>query len=61
MEDAINKHQDEKEHHKTWIKILLEEYYDPMYDYQLEKKSQRVVFRGEHADIIEFLQQQYTV
>lgn len=38
--------------HKDWIKILLANYYDPMYDYQLAKKSDRIVFRG-NAD--EFL------
>jgi len=55
MEDAINRHQDEKENHKDWIKILLEEYYDPMYDYQLSNKSDRVIFRGEHEDVLTFL------
>lgn len=33
--------------HKLWIEILLVNYYDPMYDYQLSKKSDRIVFRGD--------------
>ena len=32
--------------HRIWIERLLVEYYDPMYDYQLEKKLDRVAFRG---------------
>lgn len=32
--------------HRVWIETLLTEYYDPMYDYQLEKKQDRVVFSG---------------
>ncbi len=28
--------------HRVWIKCLLSEYYDPMYDYQLEKKAARI-------------------
>ena len=34
------------EGHRVWIETLLTEYYDPMYDYQLEKKQDRVVFSG---------------
>lgn len=34
------------EGHRVWIKKLLTEYYDPMYDYQLEKKAARVILRG---------------
>lgn len=41
--------------HKEWIKYLLKEYYDPMYDYQIEKRSSRVVFRGNEEEIKEFL------
>jgi tRNA 2-selenouridine synthase len=32
--------------HRVWIETLLTDYYDPMYDYQLEKKQDRVVFSG---------------
>ena len=60
MEDAILRHRNayEPEHHKAWIRSLLVEYYDPMYDYQLEKKSDRVVFRGECEELLEFINQE---
>ena len=35
--------------HKEWIKVLLTDYYDPMYDFQTAKKQDRVVFSG-HQD-----------
>lgn len=41
--------------HRAWIKSLLENYYDPMYAYQLDSKQARVVFSGDHAEIIEYL------
>ncbi len=34
------------ESHLDWITQLLSVYYDPMYRYQLEKKQDRIVFRG---------------
>ncbi len=41
--------------HQAWISYLLREYYDPMYDYQLSKKQQRIRFRGNAAEVAEFL------
>lgn len=38
--------------HKDWIEILLVNYYDPMYDYQLAKKSHRIVFRGNSDEFL---------
>ena len=32
--------------HDAWIQALLEDYYDPMYDYQLEQKAGRILVRG---------------
>jgi tRNA 2-selenouridine synthase len=32
--------------HRDWISVLLTEYYDPMYDYQLANKSKRVKYSG---------------
>lgn len=34
------------EAHFAWLVPLLNEYYDPMYRYQLEKKASKIVFRG---------------
>ncbi len=47
---------DDNEGHKEWVKILLSEYYDPMYDYQLAKTSLPVLFEGNAQEIIDFLQ-----
>jgi tRNA 2-selenouridine synthase len=43
--------------HRAWIDYLLREYYDPMYDYQLSKKQQRIRIRGGTEDVTAFLQQ----
>ncbi len=45
------------EKYKIWIRYLLEEYYDPMYDYQIEKNKARIVFRGTAKEIEAFLKQ----
>ncbi len=36
------------------VRILLEEYYDPMYRYQLKKKPREVVFSGDEAAILQW-------
>jgi len=41
--------------HRHWIRELLERYYDPMYDYQIERKGDRIVFRGDSEAIIAYL------
>ncbi len=43
------------EGHKEWIEFLLREYYDPMYDYQIQKRSEQVEFRGSSEEIVEYL------
>ncbi len=45
------------EGHKRWIEYLLREYYDPMYDYQISKSAQRVVFRGTAKEVADFLKE----
>ena len=37
--------------HRRWIVRLLSDYYDPMYDYQLQGKADRVRVRGDAAEI----------
>jgi len=34
-----------------YVELLLANYYDPMYDYQLKKKMDRVVFRGDASEV----------
>ena len=57
MDYALNTHRKSGNavDHKAWIHDLLVGYYDPMYDYQLSRKSDRVVFRGDRKAVIEFL------
>ena len=43
------------EEHKRWVEVLLVEYYDPMYDYQLENKKQKIVFRGNADDVRDYI------
>ena len=39
--------------HQRWIEILLTEYYDPMYRYQMERRGGAVLFRGTRAEVLE--------
>ncbi len=41
--------------HRAWIGMLLDWYYDPMYDYQLERKQDRIVLRGGRAMVADYL------
>ena len=41
--------------HQRWIVRLLKDYYDPMYDYQLAGKEDRVFMRGPPAEIVSAL------
>ena len=41
--------------HKTWIRQLLTDYYDPMYEYQMNKRNRPPVFRGNEGDVAEYL------
>ena len=43
--------------HRIWIEALLREYYDPMYEYQIEQSKERIVFRGDEAEILAYLKQ----
>ena len=49
------------EHFKEWIKVLLVDYYDPMYDYQLSKKQDRVVFKGNQDDVFDYLNNEHKI
>ena len=62
LTDAIQQHRaGDIEAHKQWIETLLSEYYDPMYDFQLEKKSDRVVFKGNADAVLSFLAENYQI
>ncbi len=40
--------------HKHWIALLLKEYYDPMYDYQLQKKENKIIFKGNSKEVLAY-------
>ncbi|MDY0115952.1 MAG: tRNA 2-selenouridine(34) synthase MnmH [Sulfurimonadaceae bacterium] len=41
--------------YREWAKFLLEEYYDPMYDYQIQKRSHMVSFRGNAEEVQNYI------
>jgi len=41
--------------HKPWIKMLLRDYYDPMYDYQIAKSRPPVLFRGSADEVVAYI------
>ncbi|WP_433736168.1 tRNA 2-selenouridine(34) synthase MnmH [Pseudomonas putida] len=43
--------------HRGWIEGLLVEYYDPMYEFQREKKGARIEFAGERGAVLEYLRE----
>jgi len=47
--------------HRAWIESLLVDYYDAMYNYQLEKKQDRVCFSGRSAEVQDFLQSEFHI
>lgn len=62
LNSAIHKHMSgDKDFHKTWIKLLLVEYYDPMYDYQLGKSKERIEFKGNQSEVSDYLTQKYQI
>lgn len=38
--------------HRDWIRHLLVDYYDPMYEYQLKNKPRKTLFSGSRADAV---------
>lgn len=54
MQQALMEQQNSAElsSHRRWIQQLLTDYYDPMYEYQMNKKLQRIVFRGNSEEFL---------
>ncbi len=63
MDDAIvqQRDADNKMLHKIWIRNLLTLYYDPMYDYQLSKKTDRKVFQGDEEAVLSYLADEFGI
>lgn len=43
--------------HVTWIAALLTGYYDPMYEYQIGKNKEAVIFSGNYAEVLDWTKQ----
>ncbi|MFK7816749.1 MAG: tRNA 2-selenouridine(34) synthase MnmH [Gammaproteobacteria bacterium] len=42
--------------HYDWLKVILENYYDPMYEDQLKKREQFICFRGNYLECKAYLE-----
>jgi tRNA 2-selenouridine synthase len=53
LENALREQQDRNnpDAHQAWIRALLTDYYDPMYDYMLSKRGGEVLFRGRRDEV----------
>ena len=38
-----------------WIRELLSGYYDPMYDYMLQRRDGPILYQGSRAQVMEYL------
>ena len=56
MEQALHAHfqQNDSSGHLDWITALVNTYYDRMYDYQLSRKCNEVVFRGSRDEFLKW-------
>ncbi|RLQ23579.1 tRNA 2-selenouridine(34) synthase MnmH [Seongchinamella sediminis] len=41
--------------HRPWIGLLLEQYYDPMYEYQLQQRAGDVLYRGSRPAVLDWV------
>jgi tRNA 2-selenouridine synthase len=56
MKEAIQiQHKDNFNYHRQWLIAITRDYYDPMYVYQLKKREQKIVFKGNYQDVKEWL------
>ena len=62
LNDALQLHREHEDDsaYAPFIEMLLRDYYDPMYDYQLSKKASRVLFTGTREEILEHFSRRKT-
>lgn len=60
LEEALTAHRDLQDTagYRPFIRLLLEKYYDPMYDYQLSNRTSKILFRGDHDELVRWMQNQ---
>lgn len=46
--------------HRDWIHAVLTRYYDGLYEWQLEQKRERIVFRGRYTEVSEWLAERFS-
>ena len=58
LNNAIQKHQklNDLSEYVPLIESLLIDYYDPMYNYQINKKKHRIIFQGDARAVFEYLE-----
>lgn len=56
MQDALQAqaHGGHDDLHRVWIEQLLTHYYDPMYSYQLTKRSREIIFKGSRSEALDW-------
>ena len=57
---ALQRESGDVEAHRDWIRVLLRDYYDPMYDYMLSKREGDTLFSGTRDAVQQFLSAQET-
>ncbi|MCG9732103.1 tRNA 2-selenouridine(34) synthase MnmH [Shewanella sp. Isolate13] len=55
---SLQTSQNDTSAHLAWIERLLIKYYDPMYQYQIDKKAERIIFKGDHDAMHQWLNNQ---
>jgi len=60
LKTAMDQHENHNDSsgYDEFIALLLTKYYDPMYDYQLSQKAQRIVFTGVSDEVINWASSQ---
>jgi tRNA 2-selenouridine synthase len=63
LQQALNLQLSQNDHsaHKEWITVLLNEYYDPLYEYQLSNKQDRIVCSGSKSELLEIIREKRNV
>ena len=58
MQHALKQHSQTGDisNHYDWLRIILENYYDPMYEDQLKKREEFICFRGNYIECKEYLE-----
>ncbi|HEY8363974.1 MAG TPA: tRNA 2-selenouridine(34) synthase MnmH [Haloplasmataceae bacterium] len=61
LELAYNKQisNNDYSYHTNWIEIILKEYYDPMYNYQIKNTSRKIIFKGNFMETYQFIENNY--